>query len=230
MKKPIIGIVCKQLKQRDNDYWHRQEIVDEIRYLIIKHGGVAVTLLPSELTFDFNQSDLGDDKILSKEEIADLCAQVDLCDGIVLQGGDYSSQYEVEIAKYAIEKDIPLIGICAGFNNLLRALGSNVYEDKDCGHSHYDINYRHLIKIEKDSKLYDFINKDEYLVNSFHTMLATKQMVEPYAYISSCSLDGLVESFELKDKKFVLGIKWHPELMLDEEYVDKMFSAFIQAC
>ena len=45
-------------------------------------------------------------------------------------------------------------------------------------------------------------------------MIAPKENVEGYAKISSISDDGLVESFELENKKFVLGIKWHPELML----------------
>ena len=89
---------------------------------------------------------------LSEEEKDDLHRQVDLCDGIILQGGDYSYAYEEEIARYALEKDIPIFGICAGFNNILRALGSNVYEDKRGRHAVYDRNYRHHIRIEKDSK------------------------------------------------------------------------------
>lgn len=58
-------------------------------------------------------------------------------------------------------------------------------------------------------------------------MIATKENVEPYAKISSYSEDGLVESFELENKKFVLGIKWHPELLLNEEYVERLFKEFI---
>lgn len=230
MKKPIIGIVSKQRRKDENDLWNRMELVDELRYLVVKHGGIALMLLPSELTMEFNQSDLGDDKKLSDEEKADLYRQVDLCDGIILQGGDYSSSYEVEIAKYALQKDMPILGICAGFNNILRALGSNIYEDKSKSHSHYDKDYRHNISIVEGSKLYEIIGTDTYKVNSLHTMIADKNMVEPYAKISACSDDGLVECFELEDKKFVMGVKWHPELMMDEKYVDKLFSQYIDAC
>lgn len=230
MKKPIIGIVSKQRRKDENDLWNRMELVDELRYLVLKHGGIALMLLPSELTMEFNQSDLGDDKKLSDEEKADLYRQVDLCDGIILQGGDYSCSYEVEIAKYALQKDMPILGICAGFNNILRALGSNIYEDKSKSHSHYDKDYRHNIGIVKDSRLYELIGSDTYKVNSLHTMIADKDMVEPYAKISACSDDGLVECFELEDKKFVMGVKWHPELMMDEKYVDKLFSQYIDAC
>ena len=230
MKKPIIGIVSKQRRKDENDLWNRMELVDELRYLVRKHGGIALMLLPSEVTLEFNQSDLGDDKKLTDEEKADLYRQVDLCDGIILQGGDYSCSYEVEIAKYALEKDMPMLGICAGFNNILRALGSNIYEDKSKSHSHYDKDYRHNISIVEGSKLYEIIGSDTYKVNSLHTMIADKNMVEPYAKISACSDDGLVECFELEDKKFVMGVKWHPELMMDEKYVDKLFSQYIDAC
>lgn len=61
-------------------------------------------------------------------------------------------------------------------------------------------------------------------------MIATKELVEPYAKISSYSEDGLVESFEISTKKFVMGIKWHPELMLSEKYVDELFKEFIKKC
>ena len=108
MKKPVIGIPSKIQNHQEGDLWHRQEVVDELRYLIVRHGGIGIVLMPTEETMQFNESDLGDDKVLSKEEIEDLHAQVDLCDGIILQGGLYSCAYEVEIAKYALEKDMPI--------------------------------------------------------------------------------------------------------------------------
>ncbi len=86
----------------------------------------------------------------------------------------------------------PLIGICEGFNNILRAIGTDVVEDKTKSH---DINYRHKVSIIKGTKLYDLIKKDEYNVNNIHSMIAPKEKVEDYAKISSISHDGLVESF-----------------------------------
>ena len=71
MKKPLIGIVSKIRETDGKDLWHRQEVVDELRYLIVRHGGVAIMLMPSEETMDFNKSDLGDPKVLSESEIAE---------------------------------------------------------------------------------------------------------------------------------------------------------------
>ena len=61
-------------------------------------------------------------------------------------------------------------------------------------------------------------------------MIAPKENVEGYAKISSVSEDGLVESIELMNKKFVIGVKWHPELMLEDEFPDKLFKEFIEKC
>ena len=74
------------------------------------------------------------------------------------------------------------------------------------------------------------VNREFLNVNSIHSMIATKDMVEPYATISSLTEDGLVESFELDNKKFVIGIKWHPELLLEENYVDTLFKKLIENC
>ena len=48
--------------------------------------------------------------------------------------------------------------------------------------------------------------------------------------ISAHSNDGYVEAVEIKDKKFCLGIKWHPELMLENEQMNNIFKYFIDVC
>ena len=229
MNKPIIGIVSKPKSKKKNSIWNKMYIADEIRYLIVKNGGIAISLLSPEETMDFNKDDIEDKKILNNQEKKDIFETIKLCDGIILQGGMTSSNYEIEYAKKAIELDKPIIGICAGFNNLLRALGGNVEIDNTAKHNHLDERYRHSINVVKNTKLHDIVKKDKIDVNSIHSMVAQKKSVEPYAKISSFSEDGLVESFELNSKKFVMGIKWHPELMLDEHYGDEIFKIFIEA-
>jgi len=78
------------------------------------------------------------------------------------------------MAKRIIELDKPLIEICVGFNNILRALRTDVIEDKTI----YYKDYRNKVSIINDTKLYYLINKDEYSVNSIHTMIAPKGKVK----------------------------------------------------
>lgn len=230
MKKPIIGIPSKEPDPNPEDLWRRMELVDDLRYLVTKYGGITIMLLPTELKMDFNKSDCGDATILTEEEITDLHRQVDLCDGIIMQGGLFSCSYEVEIARYALEKDLPLLGICAGFNNILRALGSDVYEDTSGSHNRYSRDYRHPIRVLKDTRLYDFIGQEEYQVNSMHTMMADQKMVEGHARICAYDEEGHVEAFDVPEKRFTVAVKWHPELMKEEAYTERMFEAFMEAC
>lgn len=233
--KPIIGIIGKTLEFDEEFLWHEITCYDEIRYLIVKNGGIAIELLPTQPILNFvdvekNYKEFSKKEILNKEELDDLYRQVELCDGIVVQGGILSSKFEVEIVKKAIEMNKPIIGICGGFNNILRALGGDVIEELTRKHDHFDKKYRHSVNILEDSKLYELVGKTSLQVNSLHFMIAPKDMVEPYAKITSFSEDGLVESFEVPNKKFVLGMKWHPELMLEEEYVHTIFKEFINNC
>ncbi len=230
MNKPVIGIVAKPGYKDEHDIWNRMDIVDELRLLVVQNGGIALVILPTENTMTFNDNDIKDETKLSEQEIKDLNQIVNMCDGIILQGGLVSCNYEIEIAKKAIELDIPLIGICAGFNNILRAIGTDVIYDKTKSHDYYDINYRHNVNIIKDTKLWEISEQEKMQVNSIHEMLATQELVKPFATISSTSDDGFVESFELNNKRFVLGIKWHPELMLNEEFTNRLFKRFVDEC
>lgn len=231
MGKPIIGIVGKTTDNKlQYDIWHRIDIIDEIRYLVVENGGIPICILPTDRTMNFNDNDICDPKELTEEEKNDLYEVIPKCDGIILQGGIASCKYEIEIAKKAIELDIPVFGICAGFNNILRALGTDVILDESKSHDKYDVNFRHKVNIQKDTELYNLVQEECIEVNSIHSMIAPKEKVEPFATISSYSEDGLVESIEVKNKRFVMGVKWHPELMMDTKVTKEIFNIFIRKC
>lgn len=154
MSKPIIGIVGKTTDNKlQYDIWHRIDIIDEIRYLVVENGGIPISILPTDKTMKFNDNDICDPKELTEEEKKDLYEVISKCNGIILQGGMYSCKYEIEVAKKAIELDMPVFGISAGFNNILRALGTDVILDETKSHDKYDVNFRHKINIQKDTVL-----------------------------------------------------------------------------
>ena len=45
-----------------------------------------------------------------------------------MQGGIETDNYEIIIAKYCYDNNIPVLGICAGQNNIVRALGGATYK------------------------------------------------------------------------------------------------------
>jgi len=228
--KPIIGIVSKPVRYKEEPLWQYDELVDDLRYLMVKNGAIAIGILPTSNTMEFNENDDLDTTVLSQDELDDLYIVLDKCDGIILEGGLTSSVYEVEVAKYAIENDKPILGICAGFNNLIRALDGKVKVDLTGKHNIYNKDTVHSIKIEKSSKLYDVLGEENIEVNSIHTMIADDSDIKEFK-ATAHSEDGLVEAIELENKKFVMGIKWHPEIMIDiNPKMNNIFIEFVQVC
>ena len=230
-KKPIIGIVSKP-NTFVNGTWSQQIVYDGLRCAVLKNGGLAIGILPSAATHDFNKVDgITDTTSLSAQEIEDLKTLVDMCDGIILSGGLSATSYERKVANIAIDKDIPLLGVCSGFNNIVRACGGETFLlGADNPHNRDGENYVHDNKIIKGTKLHDILGSDNVKVNSIHTVLAKIEDIKELA-ISALSDDGYVEAVEMPNRKFVLGVKWHPELMLRyDKKMNKIFAAFIKAC
>lgn len=212
MTKPRIGILAKMsvgVESESDPLWSRLKIEDDFRYILTKNGAIATAILPPIISKEL------DSHQLSAEEREDLHTLIDECDGLLIQGGIAEEvPYETEAARYAIEQDIPVLGVCAGFNALVRAAGGTVNELTDKTHFTYQAEAVHSISIDPDSKLYSMINTTTTEVNSLHTYVATDREVLPFIAVAH-SPDGLVEAIELPEHGFVMGIKWHPELMLD---------------
>lgn len=223
--KPIIGIVSKP--SLVSDMWHYMDIVDDIRYVLVRNNALAVGILPSEKKIIFKSDEELDTYTLQEEEKRDLEEILSRLDGVILEGGLVSNQYEEEIAKICIQKDIPLLGICSGFNNLVRALGGSVHTDSSVFHNKFGSRIAHEVEIVKDSKLYDILKQTTINVNSIHTCIATENEVKGCRVVARCPVDDTVEAIELENKRFVMGIKWHPELM---ESMNAIFEEFIKAC
>ena len=120
MEKPIIGIVSKHYATYQSirtDTFIR----DEVKQAIWDNGGIAIGILPTELKINY----CGDkwEDCLSKEEKENLITEIKLCDGIILQGGVETDNYEIIIAKYCYDNDIPILGICAGQNATFSSIG-----------------------------------------------------------------------------------------------------------
>ncbi len=226
--KPLIGIIAKNDSIIDDDeVWNYQIINSNVRYALLDQGAIAIGILPTNRTLQFSNEDDGKNKYnISLEEEQDLIQQLKLVDGVILQGGLYSDYYEEFVAKYCWDNDIPVIGICAGFNNIIRGLGGTTTDDIDRKvHSRKNnVNNAHEISIKKDSLLYSIIKQEKIEVNSIHTWAAKDvKVVEPIAFAP----DGLIEAVEGKGKTFYLGLKFHPEFLYDDQRFKAIFTAFI---
>ena len=229
-KKPIIGVISKPNIFCDSELFTQQIVYDGVRNAILANGGLAIGILPTKITNKFCTSDeiIGAPNF-SLSELQDLYLLIDQCDGIIIQGGLSSDDYEIKVAKYAIDKDIPILGICAGFNNIIRAMNGKVFAINNSKHNNENGEIVHKNSIQENTLLYDILKTNEVSVNSIHTMFANKEDIKNLE-ISAYSDDGYVEAVELKDKKFCLGVKWHPELMPNDDIMNNIFKYFIETC
>ena len=225
MGKPVIGIVAKS--EISIDMWHYMEIVDDIRYALIKNNALVIGLLPTDTKLSFKKDEEIDDYSLSNLEKENLESIIERLDGVVLEGGLVSNKYEEEIVKICIDKDIPIIGICSGFNNMIRALDGSVHTSSNVFHNQFGSKIAHDVVIDEDSKLFKILKKKTVMVNSIHTCIAVEDEIKKYKVVAKCTVDDTVEAIELDNKRFIMGIKWHPELM---DSMNPIFKEFVKEC
>ena len=164
--------------------------------------------------------------ISNREDYTDI---VDLCDGILMQGGGVISNYEHLIINYCIEQDIPILGICCGMTNMAFATGSNVnYSRMDYMYKrHIDTSMKpkHRVRISKGTLLYKILGKTELKVNFLHGGLVGN----PGKYkVVARSDDGLIEGMEYPGNRFNLGVQWHPEFLRKKsEDANRIFQYFV---
>ena len=85
----------------------------------------------------------------------------------------------------------------------------------------------HKVKIEKNSRLFNIIGEEIIDVNSRHKYAITKVN---NAKINAISEDGIIEGIEFENKKFAIGVQWHPEDMsLYDKNMEKLIKAFIES-
>lgn len=225
MKKVVIGIVSKHYSK---DFYNFRDtyIRDELKQAIFDNGAIAIGILPScfekiQATNDWKDS-------LTQKEKENIIYQINLCDGIILQGGGFSDEYECYIAKYCYDNNIPILGICAGNNNLVRAVGGKISK-LDTPEEHKSMEkYVHEINIDRDSILYKIIGREKIMVNSRHKCYTENASnLKKTAY----SQDGIIEAVEDASKKFYLAVQFHPESLYKiDENMNNIFKYFIKTC
>lgn len=178
-------------------------------------------------------------------------------DGILFTGGDdidprrYGSQphpkvsgvdarrdqVEDHLVHYAIQTNMPFLGICRGAQVINVALGGSLYEDLPdqfphaLQHDNHDLprnNLAHSVNVERESRLEQILGGGETRVNSLHHQ-GLRRLGESLQS-SAFSPDGLVEAVELPGHPYGLAVQWHPEELQEHEAMRRLFLSFIQAC
>ena len=117
----------------------------------------------------------------------------------------------------AIERKLPILGICRGMQILNVVLGGTLYQDvalqygDSLMHPRSDVpaGDAHNMRYVPDSLLHRVIGRDESPVNSRHHQ-AVKALA-PGMRAVAFAPDGLTEGMEAADGRPILAVQWHPE-------------------
>ena len=232
--KPIIGIVEWPYfnKFKRNIYEIPTAVVDKV----IDAGGVPVGIFPTQIA-DFQNTRLADIPELSINEKSDLDDVLNLCDAIIKPGAFKAYEFDKYIHHYTLVKDMPYLGICGGMQIMTYPNGKLENTNPNLNVKNIDLHASgkglvHDIKIEKDSKLYQIVNKDVIRVNSHHKKcLPDSALLD--AKVAALAIDPeypderVIEAIEIPNKSFQIGVQWHPE-KLNDKYTDMLFNGFIE--
>ncbi len=237
MPKPIIGINTGLRPVKETGRALEMYLYAEYADAVAAAGGVPVLLPPLE-----NTRDAG--------------AMLAAVGGVLLTGGTdphprawgealhpkadlmhpRRDRFDLVLAKAAVRRRVPILGICSGAQCISIALGGSlhqhlydVYETSVQHHGQKDNPRAHAVKVEPRSRLARVIGAVRLQVNSSHHQ-SISRAGRDVRVAAVCPSDGVVEGIEHKDpERFVLGVQWHPETLRGRRTQRRLFTALVSA-
>ncbi len=230
MKYPLIGITCST-HPTEEKYYLVKDYVDAIDAC----GGIPLLIPPID----------------SREKMTDVLEKLQ---GLLLSGGkDLDPQYygeeptgvwridpgkdvlDLELARIALERDMPILGICRGCQVLNVVAGGTLIQHlstADGKLKHWqrapDGYPTHRMDVTPGTRLREIVGRDSIRVNSFHHQ-SIKDIGKGYQ-VSGVAADGTVEAIESTSKRWVLAVQFHIEYMWQAyPEMKKIFTHFIEA-
>ncbi len=221
MKRAVIGL-CTALERARWSVWDQQAVVLPYNYVqqVQRAGALAVMLPPDG------------------RSVADPGGTLDLLDGLLLAGGadidpaTYGREphpetldmvperdnFEIALVREAIERDIPVLGICRGMQLINVALGGTLTQHlpEHLGHEQHRRvigsfdGSDHEVEILEHTLAMRVIGSAHHATKSHHHQ-GVELLGEGLHVSATSPLDDLIEAIELPDRSFVLGVQWHPE-------------------
>lgn len=225
---PRIGITAKSNDKEYFDGWVRN-----YWWAVTWAGGEPVLLTPETTALP------------PEEQIARL-------DGLLLSGGgdvhpkhynqhidgaekhnihDGRDRLELGLTRAALAADLPILGVCRGFQVLNVVLGGSLLQHVDGHRSPKNaVNY-HDVTVAPHTLLARTLGLEGRLaVNTYHHQAVTAERLAP-GLRAAATVHGtpLLEGIEAPDKRWVLAVQWHPERFyeLDERH-RRLFSEFVR--
>ena len=219
MSTPAIGI-CTALEQARWGVWEALADISPRSYsLAVQRGGASALLLPPD-----------DAVAQAPDEL------LDRIDGLLLSGGadidpaaygaaphpltgpsrPERDRFELGLTHRALERDMPVLGICRGMELLNIALGGTLIQHLpdvtgDERHRHTPGAFSdHEVRLEPGSLAARAVGAETTAVKSHHHQ-GVDELGEGLTATGWSTADGIVEAIELDGPAYALGVLWHPE-------------------
>ncbi|MBE9011314.1 gamma-glutamyl-gamma-aminobutyrate hydrolase family protein [Pseudanabaenaceae cyanobacterium LEGE 13415] len=181
---------------------------------------------------------------------------LNVLDGLILSGGgdidpihyngedhptiygvdDDRDTFEITLAKLALLKKIPVLGICRGMQVLTVATGGTLIQHVpevygDAIDHRLDNPRRpipHDVEILPESRLFQLLEESHLNIVSWH-----HQAVDKFSsdwQLAARSKDGVIEAIEHRDHPWAIALQWHPELSIEDPAHQRLFKSFVLAC
>jgi putative glutamine amidotransferase len=194
--------------------------------------------------------------VLLPHEPDQAAAYLDRIDGLVVTGGNFDvdpslfgassrhptvktkdrrTAFELQVTKGALDRDMPVLGICGGQQLLNVILGGtliqHIPDEVDGALPHEQPNPRtepgHSVRLTPGTLLHRICGAEELAVNSAHHQAAKR--VGDGIVVNAVAPDGVIEGIEDPRRRFCIGVQWHPEYAISVGD-DRIFAAFVEAC
>lgn len=233
MIRPIIGICAAIEKARWGAWDTHVALVPRNYVTAVQAAGGLALVLPPEGPAAGSPDDL-----------------LDLVSGLLLAGGSdidptlygeprhpennaagtERDRFELGLATRALDRDLPLLGICRGAQVLNITTGGTLVQHLPDIVGHTDHCHTpgafadHDVRLEPGSHVAEALGVESTSVKSHHHQ-GLAELGEGVEATGWSVPDGVVEAVELRERRFALGVLWHPE----EGGRDRLVESFVAA-